>query len=427
MRRTRYAMLSRGEGSALERRLFASYLGAFAVVIIIFALAVRFSFESIVQQQATNRLSTLARAGEAASDFVPGGFVVNEHSLGGFDVDPKVEGLEWFDSHKRLVTRRGHGPPGYVPPQLGRFTLTGAGGKRLETYTIFLQNAQHQNVGYVRAALTSDAFDQGVGALDLGIMFGSLLAILAASVGGSMLARASLERTEASYERLREFTADASHELRSPLTALSTTAAVALHESPEMTEQTKNRLVSIATTAKEMNRLVDDLLILARAGRSLEREMFTVHVDTIVNGVIDRYKDLARSKSITLSVQPGSGGQVIGNPEQVARIVSNLVENAIRYTPERGSVAVSCTSDAVNVQISVEDNGVGIAPEHIERIFDRFWRGSTTRSSDGGSGLGLAIARALAERHGGRIIVASRLAAGSTFTITLPRRPPSLA
>ena len=420
-------MLSRGEGSALERRLFASYLGAFAVVIIIFALAVRFSFESIVQQQATNRLSTLARAGEAATDFVPGGFVVNEHSLGGFDVDPRVEGLEWFDSHKKLVTRRGHGPPAYVPPQLGRFTLTGAAGKRLETDTIFLQNIQHQNVGYVRAALTSDAFDQGVGALDLGIMFGSLLAILAASVGGSMLARASLERTEASYERLREFTADASHELRSPLTALSTTAAVALHESPEMAEQTKNRLVSIAATAKEMNRLVDDLLILARAGRSLEREMFTVHVDAIVNQVIDRYKDLAKSKSITLSVQPGSGGQVIGNPEQVARIVSNLVENAIRYTPERGSVVVSCTSDAVNVQISVEDNGVGIAPEHIERIFDRFWRGSTTRSGDGGSGLGLAIARALAARHGGRIIVASRLAAGSTFTITLPRRPPSLA
>jgi two-component system, OmpR family, manganese sensing sensor histidine kinase len=418
-------MISRGEGSVLERRLFASYLGAFAVVIIIFAAAVRFSFESIVQQQAINRLSTLARAGEAASDFVPNGFVVNEHSLGGFDVDPKVEGLEWFDSHKRLVTLRGHGPPAYVPPQLGRFALTGAGGKRLETYTIFLQNGQHQNVGYVRAALTSDAFEQGVGALDLGIMFGSLLAILAASVGGSMLARASLARTEASYERLREFTADASHELRSPLTALSMTAAVALHEAPDLTDQTKGRLVSIAATAKEMNRLVDDLLILARAGRSLEREMFTVHVDAIVNQVIDRYKDFARRKSINLTVEePGNGGQVIGNPEQVSRIISNLVENAIRYTPERGSVIVSCASDPVNVQVSVEDNGVGIAAEHLDRIFDRFWRGSTTRSSDGGSGLGLAIARALAERHGGRIIVTSRLAAGSTFTITLPRRPP---
>jgi signal transduction histidine kinase len=175
-----------------------------------------------------------------------------------------------------------------------------------------------------------------------------------------------------------------------------------------------------------MNRLVDDLLILARAGRSLEREMFTVHVDTIVNEVCERYRDSAATKSIKLEVEPGAAGQVIGNPEQVSRIIANLVENAIRYTPERGSVLVSCTGDPVNVQVSVEDNGVGIAAEHLDRIFDRFWRGSTTRGNDGGSGLGLAIARALAERHGGRILVTSQVQSGSTFTITLPRRPPAL-
>jgi signal transduction histidine kinase len=174
-----------------------------------------------------------------------------------------------------------------------------------------------------------------------------------------------------------------------------------------------------------MNRLVDDLLILARAGRSLEREMFTVHVDTIVSDVCGRYQSSASSKSINLSVTSESGAQVIGNPEQVSRIVANLVENAIRYTPPGGSVRVTCASDATSVHVAVEDNGAGIPLEHIDRIFDRFWRGTATRA-DGGSGLGLAIARALAERHGGRILVTSKVAAGSTFTITLPRRPPSL-
>ena len=409
----------------LERRLFWSYLAAFAIVIVIFAAVVRFSFVSIVQQQATNRLATLARAGEAATDTVPGGFAVDEHSLGGFDVDPKIEGLDWFDNSMRFVTRRGQGPAGNVPPQLGQHTLLTAAGKALETYTIVLLNVQHRPVGFVRAALTRDAFDQGVSALDFGILFGALLAIIAASVGGTYMARTELSRTQASIELLREFTADASHELRSPLTALSTTAAVALHEAPDLSEQTKARLLSIVTTAKEMHRLVDDLLILARAGRSLEREMYTVRVDKIVRDVCERYRPAAMEKSIVLSVAPSYEAQIIGNPEQVSRIVSNLVENAIRYTPHNGAVRISCLTDPLNVTLMVEDTGFGIAPEHVERIFDRFWRGSTHRA-DGGSGLGLSIARALAERHGGRIAVASQVRAGTTFTVILPRRPPSL-
>lgn len=411
----------------LERRLFASYLAAFAVVIFVFASVVRFSFVSIVQQQATNRLETLARAGEAAVDFVPHGFVVNQHSLGGFDVDPRDEGLDWFDLSKKLIARRGHGPIGVPPPELGRHRYAAEQGKSLETYTIDLLDIEHKRAGYVRAALTSDAFDQGVGALDLGIMFGSILAILAASVGGSLLARAALIRQETSYARLREFTADASHELRSPITALSTTAAVALHEAPDLGDRTKRRLIAISAIAKEMHRLVDDLLILARAGRSLEREMFTVPVDAIVRDICERYQNAANEKSIELSVDPCSGAQIIGNPEQVSRIVANLVENAIRYTPPKGSVHVRCLQDAANVYVAIEDTGVGIAPEHVERIFDRFWRGTNVHRSDGGTGLGLSIARALAERHGGRIAVDSRPRAGSTFTVTLPRRPPALS
>ena len=410
----------------LERRLFASYLGAFAVVIFLFAIVVRASFVAIVHQQATNRLETLARAGEAAVDFVPKGFVVDQHSLGGFDVDPHDEGLDWFDTNQKLVARRGHGPRGVPPPVLGRHRFVDAGGKALETDTILLYDGAHRVQGYVRAALTADAFDQGVGALDLGILFGAILSILAAGIGGSLLARATLMRTELGYQRLREFTADASHELRSPLTALSTTAAVALHEAPELGERTKRRLMSIAEIAKEMHRLVDDLLILARAGRSLEREMFTVHVNTIVQSVCERYQSTANEKAITLAIEPCGDAQVIGNPEQVSRIISNLVENAIRYTPASGSVHVRCLQDASNVYVAIQDSGIGISSEHMERIFDRFWRGTSARS-DGGSGLGLAIARALAERHGGRIAVDSRPRAGSTFTVTLPRRPPSLS
>jgi OmpR-family two-component system manganese-sensing sensor histidine kinase len=186
---------------------------------------------------------------------------------------------------------------------------------------------------------------------------------------------------------------------------------------------TKLRLASIVDTAKDMQRLVDDLLILARAGRSMEREMFAVRIDGILRDVYERYQPLAARKTLDFSIAPGRAGQIIGNPEQVTRIVANLVENAIRYTPTGGSVRLSSAQDNTGVQITVADTGIGIAPEHMERIFDRFWRAGNVREFDGGSGLGLAIARALAERHGGRITVASGASSGSVFTVTLPQRP----
>ena len=411
----------------LARRLFAAYLGAFALVIAVFALGVEFSFISIIREQATDRLVTLARAGAAAVFFTKTSFVVDQRSLGGFDVDPAIEGLEWFDVSKRLVSQRGREPRGSVPPELGRQVLFDAAGRKLETYTLLLRGPRGRERGYVRALLTANEFNAGLGALNIGLVFGSVVAIVVATLGGTLLARAAIRRTERSIQRLQEFTADASHELRSPLTALSTTAAVALHEAPELNEKTRKRLSSIADTAKDMQRLVEDLLILARAGRSMEREMFAVRVDAILQEVYERYKPAAAGKSLDFTIEPARGTQIIGNPEQVTRIVSNLVENAIRYTPSGGSVRVASAQDAASVHITVADTGVGIAPEHLERIFDRFWRGGNVREFDGGSGLGLAIAKALVERHGGRITVASTAWSGSTFTVTLPHRPSNLS
>ncbi|MGH7659639.1 MAG: sensor histidine kinase [Vulcanimicrobiaceae bacterium] len=407
----------------LQQRLFLAYFVVLACVIAVFAVAVELSFVAIVHQQATDRVETLARAGLAATDFTgEHGFIVDEHSLGGFDVDPKFEGLEWFDPAGKLRAGRGREPLERAPVQLGHHTLQGASGE-LETYTIVLRGPHGDSRGYVRAMLTSEAFNQGVVALNVGIVIGSLLAIVAASIGGTRVARAAIASSEAGYRRLQEFTADASHELRSPLTALSATAAVALHEAPDLTERTRNRLNAIASAAKDMQRLVDDLLILARAGRSLEREMFAVRVDAVLREIHERYQSTAALKSLRFDVVAGDAAQIIGNPEQITRIVSNLVDNAIRYTPSGGAVRILCSQDHAAVRIAVEDSGVGISHENLRRIFDRFWRGDQGRRFDGGTGLGLSIARALAERHGGRISVSSEVDTGSTFTVTLPHRP----
>jgi OmpR-family two-component system manganese-sensing sensor histidine kinase len=409
----------------LERRLLASFVGAFAVVIVLFAAAVRFSFATILAAETTARLETLARAGTAAVLFQPEGYTVSESSFGGLALRAELEGLEWFDRSGRLLSRRGRTPEPPPPPRAGRQRFAKPR-IVLDTYTVALVDQHGGARGYVRASeLYSPATDPAR-ALDLGLVAGAAIALLAGSLGGVLLARASVNQAQESYERLREFTADASHELRGPLAALASTASVAVREAPELSPVTRRRLDDIAELSQNMRRLVDDLLILARSGRSMERELFVVELDQIAAKVRRQYGELAERNGVNLDFTGPAGLELYGNPDQIERIVANLVENAVRYTNAGGTASVSWNSDPARIQIAVTDTGQGIAPEHIGRIFDRFWRADPARGPDGGSGLGLAIALALARRHGGDVTVTSELGRGSAFTVVLPRRPPSL-
>jgi two-component system, OmpR family, manganese sensing sensor histidine kinase len=171
-----------------------------------------------------------------------------------------------------------------------------------------------------------------------------------------------------------------------------------------------------------MSRITSDLLLLAGADRSLERELFVVDLAAILKKLAERYSAQFAEAGVGLDVTAEKTAVVYGNPDQIERILANLIENALRYTPRGGSVSVEAEHSRSAILIVVRDTGIGIAPEHLERIFDRFWRAEQARSQ-GGSGLGLAIARALARRHGGDVTVESRLGAGSEFVASFPVRP----
>jgi len=406
----------------LQHRLLLSYAGAFAAVIVAFSIAVRLSFSWIIQQQVTARLETLARAGTAAIEFTPQGYSINSRSFGGFVVHASTESLQWFDAKKRLKASAGRTPQLSVPPTVGRVQLT-TDASALDTYTVAIADARGRVHGYVRAGETINEARGAESALDFGLVAASVLAIIAATVVGGTLASAAVLQREQSYERLREFTADASHELRTPLTALATTAGLALLEAPQLPQTTHRHLKTIVSLSDQMRKLVDDLLILARANKSLEREMFVVPVDAMLQRVNRIHASFAADKCVNLLMHHAPPIPIFGNPDQLERIVSNLVENAIRYTEPGGTVEASCSYDVTALRIAVRDTGIGIAPEHRERVFDRLWRCDNARG-DGGAGLGLSIARALARRHGGDIAVWSEPGIGSVFTLTLPRRPP---
>jgi two-component system phosphate regulon sensor histidine kinase PhoR len=226
----------------------------------------------------------------------------------------------------------------------------------------------------------------------------------------------------------RDFVANASHELRTPLTSIRGFVE-ALEDGAVADPLTAQRFLGkIRTHADRMTALVGDLLELSRL-ESGERppRWEPVVPAALVDDVVTSFSEVAARRGIRLVEPGGSAPEVVSDPERLRGILENLVENAVKYTPAGGTVEVaSGPSAAGGAVFSVSDDGPGIAPEHLPRIFERFYRVDKARSRDlGGTGLGLSIVKHLAEGMGARVSVESTLGKGTRFTVTVPLRPPT--
>jgi heavy metal sensor kinase len=231
-----------------------------------------------------------------------------------------------------------------------------------------------------------------------------------------------LARLDGSFESMRGFVADASHELRTPLAIIRGEADVALSEDREPSEY-RDSLVIIQDEAKRVSRIVDDMMALARADagqRQLRVEEF--YLNDLVEECCKAATVLTVSKGVSLTTIPMPDISFRGDQDLLRRMLLNLLDNAIKYTPTGGSVSVAVECEQACVRVIVADTGIGIATTHAEHVFDRFYRVDKARSrADGGTGLGLAIAKWVAEAHNGSIELSSRPGQGSTFTVSLPR------
>jgi heavy metal sensor kinase len=231
------------------------------------------------------------------------------------------------------------------------------------------------------------------------------------------------DRIQISYERIAQFTADASHELRTPVAFIRSSAELLLMGPTKDLTKTRG-IEEILKESEYMAELIGDLLTLARGDRkdgSLSMELF--ELIEAVDPILTRGQSLATAKNITIDYSPASQVVAIhGNRNACERILLILIDNAIRYTPGGGHVALNTWTSGKTCGFTVSDNGIGIAVEDHERIFERFYRVDTARTPrDGGTGLGLAIARSLVEAHGGTISVESRLGQGARFIVRFPR------
>jgi heavy metal sensor kinase len=234
-----------------------------------------------------------------------------------------------------------------------------------------------------------------------------------------------LGRLERAFAEMRRFTADASHELRTPLAVLRAEVEVAQGK-PLSPAEVCELLASVLEECDRLTRLTDQLLTLARqdAGTAPRRRE-PVDVTGLAAAVVEDLRPLAEAKGQTLrlEIDPARDGQVVaGDPGQLRQALVNLIDNALKYTPEGGSVEVRLTAaGAGGMAVTVADTGEGIPPEHLPRVFDRFYRVDKARSREmGRTGLGLAIVKGIVEGHGGRVELTSEVGRGTVCTVTLP-------
>ncbi len=252
---------------------------------------------------------------------------------------------------------------------------------------------------------------------------------------GWFLSGLAMQPIRESYQRLKQFTADASHELRNPIAVIQTNVQVALSDpEPDVTDQQKHLQV-IERLTRRLGRLVEDLLFLARQDSGTVLPTRTpVMLAPLLGEIVEEQQSIATAKSIDLQLHVSAGlllETVLIDRDQISRVLVNVIANALQYTPADGEVKLSLSqvkrSGQLYLQIKVADTGSGIPAAAIPQLFERFYRVDPARSkSSGGTGLGLAIAKAIVDQHQGQIMIESQINQGTIVTVILPQNSPEI-
>jgi signal transduction histidine kinase len=309
--------------------------------------------------------------------------------------------------------------------------LTLANGLPLRLYTVPVRQSDGKISGILQVGKDLSTHReqlQGV-VFTTGVVSGVGLAL--ALVAALFLTRRSLIPVRQAMERQREFVADASHELRTPITLIRANAEVILRHKHQTVAQNTELLQDICQESDYLTRLVSDLLTLARADMDkLEAKLEPLELRHLAAEVTREMRPLAETKNLKLEFEDSASGLaelwINGEALRLKQLLVILLDNAIKYTPS-GRVSLQLERGRnQTVIIKVSDTGIGIAPDKLERIFERFYRVDKARSrSEGGFGLGLAIASWIVHLHKGTLQVNSHLGQGTTFTVTLPTHLPS--
>lgn len=457
--------------NATRRRLAMWYTTVTAVLLLVFASGVYFYVRSTLIERVDDTLLHVVEvvernlviepdvpndAGKKLHINVEASFRNNADSV----EDDRID-LEWFNANGDLLWST-FSEPLNIPIHFNRTgeTVQILSNQNPSSQAILLRQITQrmqvgrQVLGYLRVSHPWFEVTKPIQQLAIDLSLGTGLMVFSVALCGWFLSGKAMEPVLLSYQRLKQFTADASHELRSPITLIQTNIQVALTEqelsnSPNSALQYRQNLKVLERLTKRLGRLVDDLLFLARQDSGIVQPQFaTCPLDALLMEVVEEQRLLAKEKNIALTLelieplqaettpeQLDSWFTLFGDWNQLARLFTNLIENALNYSSAGDRIEVKLqrisplselpsllTPSSAWMQIKIVDTGMGIPQADLPRLFDRFYRvdPARTHTNNSGSGLGLAIASAIVFNHQGQIQAASVLNQGTTFTITLP-------
>ncbi|MBD2343362.1 two-component system sensor histidine kinase RppB [Anabaena subtropica] len=340
--------------------------------------------------------------------------------------------VRFFDNSGRLFAIAGSYPQGLSSSfnqELWQ-TLKDSQNKLYHQISLRLHTQDHRDWGYIQVGRSLADFSSYLDAVKLTLALGSPIIIGLVGLASWCLAGLAMQPIYKSYRQIQQFTADAAHELRTPLAATQATVESALLMSELDEIEAREILQTIQRQNLRLTTLVADLLLLARLDcPPIAMRCDICCLDDIINDLIEEFAALAIATGVTLKslIQVSTPINILGNQDQLYRLFSNLIINAIQYTLSGGQVTVSLSCSDHYAVIQIQDTGIGIPLQELPHIFDRFYRVNSDRSRNtGGSGLGLAISQAITQAHHGSLNVQSELSKGTIFTIKLPFNFPSL-
>lgn len=413
-----------------RRRLALWYTTVTAVLLLVFATGFFFYVRSTLIERIDDTLNHVAEVvqrslviqaeGNQILVNVEASFRDNSISLEDDHID-----LEWFNAQGERIWST-FAEPIQIPLHVNHNgeTVHLSDMQLLRQVTERVQIGQ-KVLGYLRVSHPWFEVTKPTRQLFLDLSVGTAVVVGIVAAIGWFLSGLAMQPIRDSYQRLKQFTADASHELRNPIAVIQTNVQVALSDPDPDPQMQRYHLQVVERLTRRLGKLVDDLLFLARQDSGIvQAQMSTIALEDLLDEVLEEQGVVAAEKDIDLALKTDGTSEysLQGDRDQLSRLFTNLISNAVQYTPKAGKITLELSQLKSALQVKVIDTGIGIPEEALPNLFDRFYRVDPARTkATGGSGLGLAIAQAIVENHHGQIQIESQVNQGTTVAVILPQ------